>query len=579
MINNRLFQDYFLRRMAEMMHKDTLDSYRVRVNNVLSIMIELSNVLNGWIKGNVKHFITVEYCIQECLDLLDSDDCLTFQDYSKKLLINLLAEYKGNNNNKEDHPNIDSTYSLKYTLDSIVKTNQKEYFSTLLSHIKEFMFINEEFNDDKFTEKFRQLGNLLSAFGTELIRIGYSKKFLYLYFLSMKDKILKSSFDDIFEKMYEFFNSHITMKYEVIIKLSFINHQYASLANENIEEIVESIPDDLKNQIHKHLSYKRTNSQTRYYIYETMALDSTAAARIGYENLSELLDTNQDILKYVIIPNHALVLVEEEGSYSKETTESFYILDTGGKFAPKSVEPLNKVLSQIKSSKQVKQDVKDRIESALRHLRIGDYQIEIEQQFINYWIALEFIFSTGDRNSSTFERIKTYLVNILSVCYMHRNEQYLRNWLLGEKLITTDDSYLDKIKDNEFINSLTSTLDKFRSTNFKSHAHHKDKIKVYIEAHKKHLLQHISRIYRLRNELVHEAAIKQDIANVTSNLRFYLTFILNQLLGFCLEEISNDNDISMRKFFWNYEKWAKYIKEVDAVDGVLQVPIAKNYIL
>lgn len=35
----------------------------------------------------------------------------------------------------------------------------------------------------------------------------------------------------------------------------------------------------------------------------------------------------------------------------------------------------------------------------------------------------------------------------------------------------------------------------------------------------------------------------------------------------------------MRKFFWNYEKWAKYIKEVDAVDGVLQVQIAKNYIL
>lgn len=49
--------------------------------------------------------------------------------------------------------------------------------------------------------------------------------------------------------------------------------------------------------------------------------------------------------------------------------------------------------------------------------------------------------------------------------------------------------------------------------------------------------------------------------------------------GFCLEEISNDNDISMSKFFWNYEKWAKYIKEVDAVDGELKVPIAKNYIL
>lgn len=57
MINNAQFQNYFVLRMTEMMHKDTLDSYRVRVHNALSILIELSNVLDGWLNGNVKHFI------------------------------------------------------------------------------------------------------------------------------------------------------------------------------------------------------------------------------------------------------------------------------------------------------------------------------------------------------------------------------------------------------------------------------------------------------------------------------------------------------------------------------------------
>lgn len=48
-------------------------------------------------------------------------------------------------------------------------------------------------------------------------------------------------------------------------------------------------------------------------------------------------------------------------------------------------------LNRIDNSESVTTDVKDRITAALRHLRIGDGQVELEQQFINYWIALEFI--------------------------------------------------------------------------------------------------------------------------------------------------------------------------------------------
>jgi hypothetical protein len=82
----------------------------------------------------------------------------------------------------------------------------------------------------------------------------------------------------------------------------------------------------------------------------------------------------------------------------------------------------------------------------------------------------------------------------------------------------------------------------------------------------------------LRNELVHEAAIKQDIMNVTSNLRFYLTFVLNQLIGFSVEESSKINEVSMERFFWFYAKWEKLIMSEDAKEGALQVPIAKNYV-
>jgi hypothetical protein len=121
-------------------------------------------------------------------------------------------------------------------------------------------------------------------------------------------------------------------------------------------------------------------------------------------------------------------------------------------------------------------------------------------------------------------------------------------------------------------------LERFRAKNMKSHLHSRDNIKNYIKAHKDHLLQHIVRIYRLRNELVHEAAIKQDIMNVTSNLRFYLTFVLNQLIGFSVEESRKTNEVSMERFFWFYAIWEKLIMSEDAKEGALQVPIANNYV-
>lgn len=116
----------------------------------------------------------------------------------------------------------------------------------------------------------------------------------------------------------------------------------------------------------------------------------------------------------------------------------------------------------------------------------------------------------------------------------------------------------------------------------KSHLHHKDKIKKYIDNHETHLLQHISRIYRLRNELVHEAALKQDIENVASNLRFYLVFVLNQMIDYFSDKTTNVKPKSMLQFFWSYEKCLKAIKtpgETDVVSVISHIHIAKSYIV
>lgn len=81
------FQVFFKQRMAEIMHKDTLDSYRVRANNAHTILKELSYVMEEWIAGNIKRFETVELCIDETISLIEKDNSLVFSNYTKELFI------------------------------------------------------------------------------------------------------------------------------------------------------------------------------------------------------------------------------------------------------------------------------------------------------------------------------------------------------------------------------------------------------------------------------------------------------------------------------------------------------------
>ena len=103
--------------------------------------------------------------------------------------------------------------------------------------------------------------------------------------------------------------------------------------------------------------------------------------------------------------------------------------------------------------------------------------MELEQQFINYWIALEFIFASSSSNDNTYSRIKENLVNILSACYVKRNLLYLENWMRRENMLNGGEKIMEKINTEEMEWPMENILLKYRIKNMKSHLHHKDKVK------------------------------------------------------------------------------------------------------
>lgn len=575
------FQEFFKQRMAEIMHKDTLDSYRVRANNAHTILKELSYVMEGWIAGNIKRFETVELCVDETISLVEKDNCLVFTNYTKELFVKDLKEYIGESRNKKDLPLIEKTNKMIYLVNECLTANEGVFLSQLIEKIEEQVTISEEIEDDQFFPKLREFDNLLSSFACELLTIGYSKRYLYKFFNSFKKNRKELSFEDAFSEMKQKFRDLQQLSFYVVIKLSFKNVKNVKVVTDAVDWLKEEVPEELKNTEKLHKSFVVKNKSVRFYIEKVDALDAYMAVRQAYEKLSKLLDYKQDVINGYALPSYALALMAKEDGFSV-SSEKFFELDNGGQFLKVESNMLYEKLNQIEESKSVSADVKDRITAALRHLRIGDGQVELEQQFINYWIALEFIFASSSSNDSTYSRIKDNLVNILTACYLKRNILYLENWMKREGILNDEDKIIDKIIEDKIVWPADKILLKFRFKNMKSHLLHKDKITEYIDNHHTHLMQHISRIYRLRNELVHEAALKQDIENVASNLRFYLVFVLNQMIDYFSDETVNMKPKSMLQFFWNYEKNLKAIKSAGKMDAISIIScnhIAKSYIV
>lgn len=80
----------------------------------------------------------------------------------------------------------------------------------------------------------------------------------------------------------------------------------------------------------------------------------------------------------------------------------------------------------------------------------------------------------------------------------------------------------------------------------------KRSIKDRLDSHTNNLKWNIYRLYRIRNEIVHNAATKTNITANVSHLKYYLTFILNAALAFLSDtpaDIDSDGRVTIEDFF------------------------------
>lgn len=567
---------YFKDRFTELFHKDSLDSYRVRYHNTLSILKELRGLIEGWQNKNIKRAETLQYCINEVIGIINQDIVFDFSICSKTRFADILHQFSNELNDtspkKDRQPSLKGTH-LIYLLNKYISLNQPKYLNLLWDEIENILFQPGDFPDTELVPNLNKLDKVIVSLAREILNRGYSKSAVFFW----SQKYLKSNnSSESFKEFRQLLSASSFKEYTVILQLYILDAPDSTFTDFH-SEVQPSILNEFRQKDPVYLRFIAKAQNRRFFITKSKVTDAQSAIRQAKLKLFGELDAihigisqmNVSIFQKAIVIEHR---PDDEDYVTMYPTQ--FVLD--GIF-PQNTAISNKyrvLLKSIKNNLTIDDSVKIRLDGALRHLRIANADSEIEQRFINYWIALEFIFSSPLIEENTYLRLKVNLTNILSACYVARNLQNIET-ILKTKGILDKDDILDETNIDSVIKKTSGLLIKYRLMKFKARLFgHSDKRKDYLQNHRNNLEAHLSRIYHLRNELIHEAGINQDIEDLTSNLKYYLTFLLNQMIVYfsSLPSTGNRTNIKIDEFFYEYQMIIDNIKEDWSIDKMRKVP-------
>ena len=571
----QLQEVFFVEKVVELLHRMSIDTYRSMSMNPRTILVELNMLLRDERIVNNK---AISYAIDEARILLMEEDfdIIKYGSISKGALIGLLSAIEKATGN--------DVYKAKQraslAIEALVLVNNKGYGLNLLVAIEAHLAgYNTAASAEEIYQYFEKLQRLITHFTTELISHGYSKSFLYRFFSNnfVNKSAVGTAFSDGIKNVTGLL-TYSEKAFEVVFKISlpssiadeitFLEPAKIKLAAD-IDDIVANYPAKINPQVSSFPT--KGIGRTKFLRICTEALDSFTALDKARAIMAENLDLIH--LGYSndnVFPENQVLIVEslDAGKFYFQVRALHYEMDGDFRNGEDLYKRFSDCLHRITSNSSIVQATKEKIKSAIRYLRLGNEALEIEHKFLNYWIAMEYLFA-GLKDRSDINDIKTYFSRIHANIYIKRLLNDLNNNLHRLRLATTLPNYLPASLDYLMVVDAYDKIINDHSTDFPLLAHRAIKLKKVLfppapanppagkqrprmpieflmHRHIKHLELHLSRMYRIRNTIIHNAAINMDIISTTASLRYYLTFILSAAIK---ELTENGNLTSIEDFF------------------------------
>ncbi|TMI65943.1 MAG: hypothetical protein E6H07_08565 [Bacteroidetes bacterium] len=539
---------FFVQKSAELLHKETIDTYRLRLNNPRTVLQELIQV-TSLIESKSLREEYGKVLADEALEIVRKEEILNFSTITKNHILKILAE-----KNSKD---------IFYAANILVFEN-RDYAEKLFAKIgDEISRINGlgAFSPAEFD----LLNKLIGYFYIELKAKGYSKAYLNNFvrtiFTLSKNPLpdfssALAAIKTLINRQKEKFTVYLAFKVPIqaanqlqIASTGFLRIPYADLQQEAAQ-----INNTFKNFVTK-------NNKYHYYKMEVDALDFHSAAYLVKRKMQTGLD--------LIFMGHSSQMIKVftscfiVGSVNPKKGNRYnleYQLD--GYFASDQTLYLQ-FLDKVKDleNKQVDEISKRKINAALRYLRLGTESEELENKLLNYWIAIEYLFSAVEADQDKVKRLREYYKKIHSVSYASKLFKYTHEAINSLGLIgnltlynATDYSYIIQPQTLAELNGTANTnpLIAYRVYTLSQRFADINSIKSEFSRHQNNVERNIVRIYRTRNEIVHTASYENNILDITAHVRYYLTFIINGFIDFVMSnpiDVNKDGKISIDDYF------------------------------
>ncbi len=525
---------FFASLIDEMTFNYTIDSYKAPVMNVISLLEELfytiSDVEDGLIAdgavGSIVEEVRLAIEDDEVFRQILNDHQISYvQELFKtdnkrdlKVAIDLLSSF--------ETINIEYVVGLKNTLSLLIKQNKEK-------------------------KRIEKLTRLLI---TQLKYLGYSNEFIYhhnlRFFFSRDSKIDNVDKVDEFLTRFDFSVHHF--------KVVCIGETNFRMMKSHLRKMGDNVYDDfdfsrLIDNNYEHYKKEAKEKNGCYVEINVDAFDFYQARKEAFERIDKfcvlfsffhhktLLKVNDDCV--------AIDLDTKEHTYLKAPVRSIIKC---GDMRPRDA---NRIFRIVADNLNVEEDSMSRLLKAIwlhRQALMSDTE---ENQFVNLFTALEVLMPKDvNAGKDRIRQISDVLIPVLCLAYYQKLVTSLVSDLAGWKIELLKNIFKEVEEGNDLIEKFVGMLclSKYEGLRDKVYTNlttdknvlavhriyrlseifnkPKDTLEFIIR-HEKRLRQHIDRLYRTRNMIVHSGETVENIGALLENLHFYFDVIINAILN------------------------------------------------
>ena len=534
-------QIYFIQRWTELLNINTHSKYAVRYLNAKEALKELLYVCKGMVNGDIKKTDAhLKLLYEEINEVVGKDPVLKKHAVSHSIIM------ENSLKNTPKSSDIGKIYSIIYQLEYVLRYLDENYLQWIIQDLKAKLVNFEEGVD------FDHIDVLMHKLASELISSGWSLEELHI---TVKEKILKHEMT-VAEKFETFFAliSSVKKTYVLLFPVKSDLSQEAKINLKNVDfisgnNIIATYADYL---LGSHVSNKKD-----YIRIIEEAYDVKAVVNFSWQRIAKELDVLKFYgFKLSSIDTRSIVLHPDKREYSRNISVS--LVSTKQKFtAPRSM--MEKVTKQFEHGKA---DVNRKIRNLFEFSRISEESLSPQSTFLNLWIGIESFVQTMEHDggienvkmvvssAATHNYLYSLLKNFLEDCNRCNLEIEVnnRNVKLGQEFpseafeIMNSDEYLEEIttKANR-LNILLGHRYLQLRTILKSGRSSAD----LLEKHKKNINQHIHRLYRIRNAIVHSGEVHYNTNLFIKHLNEYIEMTVSVVL----HRLEENNEASLEEVF------------------------------